>query len=132
MNRIEYRKLEALDKRWVWFLFLKSQQKGFQIVFITFDFDENPLRRIIHPADQFQLLRQPEDEWPEPDALNRAANGEFQAGFPGNWIDGGCLHSPLQYYTKSSPALNLRLPIFAQELPKKDRRPNWFGSKIPM
>jgi hypothetical protein len=44
----------------------------------TLDFDENALRRIVDPAAQFQLRREPENKRAEANALNRAANGEFQ------------------------------------------------------
>ena len=87
---VEPRGFEALNETARGFS-VSSRSRNFSSVGArAFGFDENALRRIVDPAGEFQFRRQPEDERTETHALHRAANGEFQAGFPHSWIDGGC------------------------------------------
>jgi len=46
---------------------------------LAFDFDDHPLRRVVHPAVQPEFRRQPIDKRPKTDALHRAAHGQTEA-----------------------------------------------------
>ena len=105
-DRIEPRSFEALDETARRFFGFESQQEFFERRARTFNFDQDALWRIVDPAGKFKFGREAEEEGTEADALHRATNGDLQTGFPGSRSGTGCFHSPLQYYTQFSPALN--------------------------
>ena len=83
-DRVEPRGLQALDETARRFLRLEANEEFLQRRSRAFDLDEHPLRSIVDPAGQAQFGRQPMDERPKSDALDRAPNGDFEPD-DGRW-----------------------------------------------